>query len=150
MLERLQTTWLYNHGHVLFWCLMFSLVGWKNEDGLLSSTPELVDGGQARGPICNHGDAKLLVVWWGHLRAAHQDNELRCNPNLRWSAVYPLRSPCLSLSRQSSSPPHTTPYAPSDPQLIYCPQAHLSSLILPVLECNTKHIHQMTRLTLHK
>lgn len=57
MLEKLQTLRLYNHGHILF-----SFVGWKNEDGVLSSAPELVDGGQARGPICNHGDAKLLVV----------------------------------------------------------------------------------------
>lgn len=85
-----------------FVLIYFSLCGGGKEDGLLSSTPKLVDGGRARGPICNHGDAKLLVARWGHLRTAHQDNELRCNPNLRWSAVYPSRSPSLSLSRQSS------------------------------------------------
>lgn len=53
------------------------------------------------GLSCNRRDAKWSAVWRGHLRPEHLDNELRCNPKLKWTAVYPPRSPSLVLSHQS-------------------------------------------------
>lgn len=55
------------------------------------------DRGEARGPnlLCNRSDAKWSVVWRGHLRPAHLDNERRCNPKLRWThCLSPTLSSC--------------------------------------------------------
>lgn len=90
--------------------------------------------GEARGPelLCNRSDAKWSAVWRGHLRPAHLDNELRCNPKLRRTAVYPPRSPSLVLSHQSPLQLHI--FMPSlVPELIFPPQPDLSlHVILPI------------------
>lgn len=69
---------------------------WEKEDCLLKTEEKL----RGLSWLCNHTDAKWSAVWRGHLRPEHLDNELRCNPKLRWTAVYPPRSPSLVLYRQ--------------------------------------------------
>ncbi len=91
------------------------------------------DRGEARGPelLCNRCDAKWSAVWRGHLRPAHLDNELRCNSKLRWTAVYPLRSPSLPLSHQSPLSLHTSLSLVIEP--IFSPQP---DLVHPLVDCN--------------
>lgn len=93
------------------------------------------DWRQARGPelLCNRSDAKWSAVWRGHLRPAHLDNELRCNPKLRWTTVYPPRSPSLVLSHQSTLSFHTAPLS-LVPKLIFSPPPDLfHTVFLPNL-----------------
>lgn len=108
-LKSFKTLWIYEQCHVLPWWISSSV-----EERILFTERRswrMEDRGEARGPdpLCNRGDAKWLMVWRGHLRPAHLDNELRCNPKLRWTAVYPSRSPSLSLSHQSPLSPQTSP-----------------------------------------
>lgn len=122
--------------HALLW--WFSK--WGNEDCLLSAGARLMqDRGEARGPelLCNRSDAKWSAVWRGHPRPAHLDNELRCNPKLRWTAVYPPRSPSLVLSHQSPLWLHTSPLS-LVPELISPPQPDLfHPVILPIFWLTT-------------
>lgn len=81
---------------------------WEKEDCLLKTEEKL----RGLSWLCNHTDAKWSAVWRGHLRPEHLDNELRCNPKLRWTAVYPPRSPSLVLYRQCRFSLFTSPTLP--------------------------------------
>lgn len=63
--------------------------------------------------LCHRIHAKWSAVWRGHPRPAHLDNELRCNPKLRWTTVYPMRSPSLVPSHQSALPFRASSLSPS-------------------------------------